>query len=175
MTDTNVQAHSSWSLKVLRLCQARCTCGLYHGRTDPSQEMDDWGFVGPTFGPLSCYVHTYCCTFRIHGDGDTSEVWLEKHDDMIQWRIASTGIWRYSSPEQTIRHNDHDHDDDFWDDMFHGCAFAAFVELALNEATRPTRRPPACRLISYYEEALATKNRQRADDTSSALNRTDST
>jgi hypothetical protein len=23
--------------------------------------------------------------FRIHGDGDTSEVWLEKHDDMIRW------------------------------------------------------------------------------------------
>jgi hypothetical protein len=58
---------------------------LYHGRTDPRQEMDDWGFVGPTFGPLSCYVHTYCCTFRIHGDCDTSEVWLEKHDDMIRW------------------------------------------------------------------------------------------
>jgi hypothetical protein len=35
---------------------------LYHGRTHPGQEMDDWGFDGPTFGPLSCYVHTYCCT-----------------------------------------------------------------------------------------------------------------
>ena len=58
---------------------------LYHGRTDPAQEMDEWGFVGPTFGPLSCYVHTYCCTFRIHGDCNTREVWLEKHDDMIQW------------------------------------------------------------------------------------------
>ena len=58
---------------------------LYHGRTDPAQEMDGWGFVGPTFGPLSCYVHTYCSTFRIHGECDTTEVWLEKHDDMIQW------------------------------------------------------------------------------------------
>ena len=58
---------------------------LYHGRTDPAQEMDDWGFVGPTFGPLTCYVHTYCCTFRIHGECNTSEVWLDKHDDMILW------------------------------------------------------------------------------------------
>jgi hypothetical protein len=58
---------------------------LYHGRTDPAQEMDDWGFVGPTFGPLSCYVQTYCCNFRIHGDDDSSEVWLEKHDDVIRW------------------------------------------------------------------------------------------
>ena len=58
---------------------------LYHGRTDPDEEMDDWGFVGPTFGPLSCYIHTYCSTFRIHGDGNTSEVWLETHGDMIRW------------------------------------------------------------------------------------------
>lgn len=58
---------------------------LYHGRTNPDQEMDDWGFDGPTFGPLSCYVHTYCSTFRIHGESDASEVWLETHDDMIRW------------------------------------------------------------------------------------------
>ena len=43
------------------------------------------GFDGPTFGPLSCYVHTYCCTFRIHGESATSEIWLEKHSDMIHW------------------------------------------------------------------------------------------
>ncbi len=58
---------------------------LYHGRTDPAQEMEDWGFVGPTFGPLSCYVHTYCCHFRIHAECGTHEVWLDKCDDMIQW------------------------------------------------------------------------------------------
>jgi hypothetical protein len=58
---------------------------LYHGRTDPAQDMDGWGFDGPTFGPLSSYVHTYCCTFRIHGDCGTRELWLETHDDMICW------------------------------------------------------------------------------------------
>lgn len=58
---------------------------LYHGRTDPDQEMEEWGFDGPTFGPLSSYVHTYCSTFRIHGECDTSELWLETHDDMIRW------------------------------------------------------------------------------------------
>jgi len=57
---------------------------LYHGRTDPDQELQEWGFAGPTFGPLSCYVHTYCCTFRIHAEQIASEVWLEKHDDMMQ-------------------------------------------------------------------------------------------
>jgi hypothetical protein len=59
---------------------------LYHGRTDPAQEMEDWGFVGPTFGPLSCFVHTYYCTFRIHAECGTHEVWLDKCDDMIHWQ-----------------------------------------------------------------------------------------
>jgi hypothetical protein len=58
---------------------------LYHGRSDPTQEMNDWGFDGPTFGPLSCYVHTYCCTFRIFAECGTQEVLLDKYDDMIQW------------------------------------------------------------------------------------------
>src|SRR5439155_3697065 len=58
---------------------------LYHGRTDPGQQMDDWGFTGPTFGPLSCYVHTFCCTFRIHAESGTHELWLQTHDDMILW------------------------------------------------------------------------------------------
>ncbi len=58
---------------------------LYHGRTDPDQDMDEWGFDGPTFGPLSSYVHTYCSTFRIHGECDTRELWLETHYDMIRW------------------------------------------------------------------------------------------
>ena len=58
---------------------------LYHGRTDPDQEMEDWGFNGPTFGPLSAYVHTYCCTFRIHDESGSTEIWLDKYDDMILW------------------------------------------------------------------------------------------
>lgn len=58
---------------------------LYHGRTEPAQEMDEWGFVGPTFGPLSCYIHTYCCHFRIYGESDGREIWLERHDDLIRW------------------------------------------------------------------------------------------
>jgi len=58
---------------------------LYHGRTDPDQQMDDWGFDGPTFGPISCYVQTYCGTFRIYGEDHISEVWLETQDDMIRW------------------------------------------------------------------------------------------
>jgi hypothetical protein len=57
---------------------------LYHGRHDPNQEMNGWGFDGPTFGPLLSFVQTYCATFRIYGEDDT-EYWLETHDDMIRW------------------------------------------------------------------------------------------
>lgn len=58
---------------------------LFHGRTDPNQDMEDWGFTGPTFGPLSSYTHTYCSTFRAYSEQDTSEVWLDTHGDMIRW------------------------------------------------------------------------------------------
>jgi hypothetical protein len=47
--------------------------------------LDEWGFAGPTFGPLSCYVHTYCETFSIYAEYGSEEVWLERHADMIRW------------------------------------------------------------------------------------------
>jgi hypothetical protein len=86
--NASVEAASSTSLLVTKgtpLAPGKMYMRLYHGRNDPEQEMDDWGFVGPTFGPLSSYIHTYCSTFRIYGACDTSEVWLERHDDMIRW------------------------------------------------------------------------------------------
>ena len=64
---------------------------LYHGRTDPDQEMDGWGFDGPTFGPLSSYVHTYCSNFRIFAECGTDEIWLQRHADMICWDACYFG------------------------------------------------------------------------------------
>jgi hypothetical protein len=58
---------------------------LFHGRRDPDQEMEEWGFAGPTFGPLTAYLHTYCSTFRIYGEDGAGELWLEAHGDMIRW------------------------------------------------------------------------------------------
>ncbi len=68
-----------------RLAPRKMYLRLYHGRRDPNQVMEDWGFGGPTFGPLSCYVHTYCRTFRMHAECDAHEIWLETLDDMICW------------------------------------------------------------------------------------------
>lgn len=51
-----------------------------------------------------------------------------------------------------------DLDDPLWDDLFHGCAFAAFVELASVLRAWPT--PEAVRTLAYqhYEMALAAKH-----------------
>jgi hypothetical protein len=64
---------------------------LYHGRTDPGQEMDSWGFDGPTFGPLSSCVHTYCIDLHIFAECGTDEIRLRQHDDMICWEACYFG------------------------------------------------------------------------------------
>ena len=49
--------------------------------------------------------------------------------------------------------------DDILDDLFHGCAFAAFVEQAALTGGSPC--PEATRRLAYryYEEALAARQR----------------
>jgi len=51
-------------------------------------------------------------------------------------------------------------DDDILDDLFHGCAFAAFVEQAIAEGGPPDQEVTRRRAYCYYEEALAAKNRR---------------
>jgi hypothetical protein len=69
-----------------RLTPGKLYLRLYHGRENPDQEMDDWGFNGPTFGPLSCVIITYFSTMRIHGTNPTDELWLATTQDMVQWQ-----------------------------------------------------------------------------------------
>lgn len=39
------------------MSEAQLYIELFHGRTDPKQDMDDWGDQGPVFGPFK-FVHT---------------------------------------------------------------------------------------------------------------------
>lgn len=48
--------------------------------------------------------------------------------------------------------------DDILDDVFHGCAFAAFVELAIACGGLPDRDATRMLAYRYYEEALAQKD-----------------
>lgn len=58
---------------------------LFHGRTDPNQDMEDWGFAGPTFGPLNSVHQTYATELRFYGEREAAEMWLSRCDDMVVW------------------------------------------------------------------------------------------
>ncbi|MEW4569510.1 hypothetical protein AB1L88_16720 [Tautonia sp. JC769] len=51
--------------------------------------------------------------------------------------------------------------DDILDDLFHGCAFAAFVELAVERGTLPGEEETRRRAFAYYEHELAARDRAR--------------
>jgi hypothetical protein len=53
--------------------------------------MDEWGFNGPVFGPLSAIVMTYLSTIRIHGTKPCDEVWIDTTRDMVQWKGSYYG------------------------------------------------------------------------------------
>ena len=69
-----------------RLTKGRLYLRLYHGRTDPNQQLEDWGFNGPTFGPLNSVVVTYLSTIRIHSQRHHDALWLDTSDGMVLWQ-----------------------------------------------------------------------------------------
>lgn len=81
---------------------------LYHGRVLADTQMDDWGFEGPTIGPLR-YVHgTYACDLKFDftedsGDAfkrfgfDSQSVRLAYHEDMIPFGGAFYGDFTVST------------------------------------------------------------------------------
>jgi hypothetical protein len=52
-------------------------------------------------------------------------------------------------------------DDDILDDLFHGCAFRAYLEQAALEQGPPDSEATRRRAYRIYEEALAEKNRAK--------------
>lgn len=57
---------------------------LFHGRIDPAQNMEDWGFSGPILGPFVSVSFTYLHHIRCndeHGEAIT----LELKEDMIMF------------------------------------------------------------------------------------------
>jgi hypothetical protein len=59
---------------------------LLHGRDDPNQQMDDWGFYGPTLGPFEAVHFTYATHVRCFpagSDGDSEAVELCFFDDLL--------------------------------------------------------------------------------------------
>jgi hypothetical protein len=65
---------------------------LFHGRTDPNQDMDDWGSDGPVLGPYK-FVHT---TYAYHiklgkPDDDCDELFV--YEDMLYYDGIYYGDW----------------------------------------------------------------------------------
>ena len=56
------------------------------------------------------------------------------------------------------------HPDDFLDDLFLGCAFAAYIEQADEEGGPPDCEATRRRAYSYYERELAARNGRAAED-----------
>jgi hypothetical protein len=54
-----------------------------------------------------------------------------------------------------------DQADDILDELFHGCAFAAWLDQAAKEQGWPDSEATRRRANHYYEEALAEKHRRR--------------
>lgn len=52
-------------------------------------------------------------------------------------------------------------DDDILDDLFHGCALAAFVDQAIEDRGLPQMEATRRRAFAYYEQELAARNRRR--------------
>ncbi len=72
---------------------------LFHGRTGPKQDMDEWGSDGPVFGPYE-FVHTTYTSFVRLGrrDGICDEMHvLEK--DMLYYDGVYYGDWSVFTDE----------------------------------------------------------------------------
>ncbi len=50
--------------------------------------------------------------------------------------------------------------DDILDDLFHGCAFAAFIDQAIEDGGLPDVEATRRRAFAYYEQELAARNRR---------------
>ena len=46
-----------------RLHKGKLYLHLFHGRNSPEEELHDWGFEGPYFGPLDYFHITYITRF----------------------------------------------------------------------------------------------------------------
>lgn len=75
---------------------------LFHGRTNPNQDMEDWGTDGPVFGPLR-YVHnTYKSNIKLGVGDQDEEIWF--YEDMVYYDGVHYGDWSVI-PAATVEGN----------------------------------------------------------------------
>ena len=66
---------------------------LFHGRTDPNQDMDDWGTDGPVLGPYIFAHTTYASHLKLgRPDGHCDELYVHA-EDMVFYDGVYYGDW----------------------------------------------------------------------------------
>lgn len=59
---------------------------LFHGRDNPDNAMEDWGYEGPIIGPFKSVHVTYLSTVRLLPlDSDGDEYWLVFEDGCVRF------------------------------------------------------------------------------------------
>ena len=66
---------------------------LFHGRTDPYQDMDDWGSDGPIFGPYLSIHTTYACRVKMIKADDSFDELLVHPEDLVFYNGVYYGDW----------------------------------------------------------------------------------
>ena len=71
---------------------------LFHGRSDPAQDLDDWGTDGPVFGPYD-FVHTTYSWRIMLGNQDKTCDELNTFEEMLFYDGMYYGDWSVMSKE----------------------------------------------------------------------------
>ena len=72
---------------------------LFHGRTDPEQDMDGWGSDGPVFGPYKFAHTTYQSSLKLgKPDGSCDELCIVA-PDMVFYAGVYYGDWTVFADE----------------------------------------------------------------------------
>lgn len=82
---------------------------MIHGRKDPDEEMDDWGFNGPILEGVEYLVVTYNAHYRLGfvdaescakakevtgwDEWDQNQLLIEFHHDMVKTKEGYFGDW----------------------------------------------------------------------------------
>ena len=72
---------------------------LFHGRSHPDEELDDWGSDGPVLGPFKFVHTTYACHIKM-GDNGKEMIELFIHDDMVYYDGVWYGDWSVFGEKQ---------------------------------------------------------------------------
>lgn len=70
---------------------------LYHGRTDPDVDIDDWGMVGPTLGPFDYVTTTYLHNIRASANNNFNIYTFDTEKDMLLYDGVYYGDWSISA------------------------------------------------------------------------------